>query len=176
MAAPTSPKTNNRLCPHKSPALPKAGPTTPKASNGPVITQLITETLVPTSSATVFRLTTSRVIVKLTVNTLASRTRSVALRCVIETRRVTVRRKSRDHGMTEISSTPPESMIPSSWCDGGCSCSSSLTTSTVVAASAAMLRPTGRRGRWSTHGESRHRCRPLAHQRVPCATCSVGGL
>ena len=120
------------MCPHKSPALPNAGPTTPNASSGAVIVQLITETVLPKSSATVFSETTNNVMVKLTVNTLASNTPSVAFRCVIDTRDATRRFKRLPHGITEISSTPPESMTPvSSNCDGG-RCSSFFTPQTYL--------------------------------------------
>ena len=113
-AAPTKPYTNTRLWPHKSPALPNAGPTTPNASNGPVIVQLIMLTVLPRSSATVFSDTTSNVMVKLTVNTLASKIPKVALRCVSRARVLIRCFINCDHGITEISSTPPESMTPAS--------------------------------------------------------------
>ena len=131
--APISPYTNTRLWPHRSPALPNAGPTTPNASSGAVIVQLMMVTVLPRSSATVFSETTNSVMVKLTVNTLASNTPRVALRCVRPTRLVMRCFSNADHGMTEISSTPPESITPGSLCAEGGRCSSRCTAYTVLA-------------------------------------------
>ena len=77
------PPMNTRRCPHRSPALPNAGPITPNERSGPVIVHDITETDVPRSAAIVGRDTTSNVIERPTVNTLAKSTSRVNLRWVI---------------------------------------------------------------------------------------------
>ena len=79
--------TKTRLWPHRSPALPNAGPTTPKASIGPVIAQLSTLTEVSRSSAMRCSDTTRIVTVKLTVNSPPSTTHSTAHRRSIPIRR-----------------------------------------------------------------------------------------
>ena len=68
MPAPASPTRKTFLWPHRSPALPKAGPTTPKASIGPVITHDSVVSSEPMSSAMSTSDTASSVIVTLTVN------------------------------------------------------------------------------------------------------------
>ena len=59
---------NTRLCPHRSPALPNAGPTTAKANIGPVMAQVSNVFDECRSVAICFNDTTNKVIVKLTVN------------------------------------------------------------------------------------------------------------
>lgn len=104
--AASKPVTNTRLWPHRSPALPKAGPTTPNASIGPVIAQLSTLTDESNSSAMRCSDTTRIVTVKLTVNRPPSTTHSTAHRRSIPMRAASRRRSRIGHGTTPSSSTP----------------------------------------------------------------------
>src|SRR4051812_7319678 len=66
--APASPSRKTFLWPQISPALPNAGPTTPKASMGPVMTHDRVVSSDPMSAAMSTSDTASRVMVTLTVN------------------------------------------------------------------------------------------------------------
>jgi hypothetical protein len=66
--APRTPTRYRRRWPHTSPALPNAGPTTPNASSGPVMTHVRVASLASRSPAMVGMETASRVMVKLTAN------------------------------------------------------------------------------------------------------------
>src|SRR3954464_9836603 len=68
MPAPANPTRKTFLWPHMSPALPKAGPTTPNASIGPVMTHDRVVSSDPMSWAMSTSDTASNVMVTLTVN------------------------------------------------------------------------------------------------------------
>ena len=70
--APSSPNWYRRRCPKRSPAFPKNGAATPKASSGPVEAQASTEKLVWKSALTVGRATTNTVKVMLSDSNPAS--------------------------------------------------------------------------------------------------------
>ena len=111
--APSRPPTNTRLCPIKSPSLPKAGPITAKANIGAVIDQLTTLTVDFKSAATVSNTTTSKVTVKLTVNTPLKSTVIVALRREIPMRSTNAERTRSCRGASATSSTPAVIAAPS---------------------------------------------------------------
>ena len=67
-AAPNSPHRNRRRWPSRSPSLPTRGPMTPKASMGPVTTQVMVASLVRSSSAMVWMETARMVTVTFTEN------------------------------------------------------------------------------------------------------------
>ena len=113
--APRRPRRKRRLWPHRSPALPKAGPTTPKASIGPVSAQLMVDVSEFKSVATVSSETTRMVIVALTANSPERTTMSVAHARLRPMRLATLRTnrfpRTACQGSTPTSSTP-----------GPCSC------------------------------------------------------
>ena len=110
--APSKPPTKTRLCPIKSPSLPKAGPITAKANIGAVIDQLTTLTVDFKSTATVSNTTTSKVMVKLTVKTPLRSTVIVALRREIPMRSTSAERTRSCSGASATSSTPAVIVVP----------------------------------------------------------------
>ena len=117
------PSTNTRLCPQRSPAFPYAGPTTPNASIGAVITQLKMNAVVFRSFAMVSSETTSKVIGNDTVNRQVRITMSVAHDRVMPTLRTTRCAKSVGHGTTPTSSTPAARIVELSRCSCSSRCS-----------------------------------------------------
>ena len=85
--APSSPKMNSRRCPQRSPALPNDGPTTPKASIGPVMVHSSVERSLPRSVAIESSEFDRAVIVNDTVNRPERTTTSTAVRELRPTRR-----------------------------------------------------------------------------------------
>jgi len=121
-AAPSSPSTKIRRCPYRSPALPNDGPSTPKASIGPVIDQETAAWSEPRSRAMPGRETASSVMVTETVKRPVRITASTAHRWAgpsgrpigpsrERSERERRRPSRRGHGTTPTSSTPAGSTV-----------------------------------------------------------------